>query len=213
MKNIQKARELIKERKDGYTCQGTLYDRFHHNDPRFRLKEYMRVESDGILRAQEGFMLAEDVKITMDDLVAPGTDYVITAYSTKTGREENVVIDANSIYAILDRKLKSTAVWKNYHFIDTDTGEEKTGLYLETLAEYHMQAKELLGDKDQHGMKLNGLIILLNGMEPGKGTVTLHDYVLNQTDLFAKFGGELLLQPVYKNDQALYDSSVMQRAA
>ena len=63
-------------------------------------------------------------------------------------------------------------------------------LYLETIAQYHREAKKLLGDKDQHGMRLNGIIILINGEEPGQGKTSLFDYRINPGDV---------IEIVYKN--------------
>ncbi|MEE9525947.1 MAG: hypothetical protein V3V78_05065 [Candidatus Woesearchaeota archaeon] len=184
--NIKKARGYINQRKNSYACGGAMHAAFHHDDLNFTLKDYIR---NGEL--QEGFKLAESVKVTDDNQGI----YTLRAISTKNGEIEDIEVDKNSVYAQLDMALDSTIVWKNFYYIDTDTGEERSGLYLETLAEYHLEAKKLLGDEDEHGMKLNGIIVLINGIEPGQGTISLHDYKVKEGDI---------LEIVYKNDAARY---------
>ena len=204
IKNIKKAREYIKKRKDGYVCSGSLRGKFHHNDPRFKLKDYVR---NG--KVQEGFKLAErlTVRFKENDMKEEN----IEAYNTKTSETVIYKQAGDTLFAYLNRHLSGTIVWKDFTFIDTETGDERSGvywdqkykemkscLYLQTIAEYHNEANESLGDKDEHGMKLNGIIILINGKESKSGTGTLWNYKLKQGDV---------IEIVYKNDAARYDSS------
>jgi hypothetical protein len=201
IRNIQKAREYIKQRRDGYACGGRMRHLFHHSNPSFRLKDYVR---NG--EAQEGFKLAEaiEVRFTEEDMKS----YTIRAFNTKTGQIVEYHVEGDSLYAYLDRHLRGTMIWKDFSFIDTDNGKERSGvytdektgeikacLYLETIAEYHLEAKRLLGDRDNYGMKLNGIIILVNGVEPGNGTTSLFNYRLKKGDI---------VEIIYKNDQARY---------
>ena len=112
-----------------------------------------------------------------------------------------VTLKKNSAYAQLDIGLREqgyTPIWKMMSYIDVNTGEKRSGLYLESVAETHLESKELLGDKDEYGMDLSGIILLVNGEEPGKGEVSMHDYDV-------KFGDNL--DVVIKNDSARYDPS------
>jgi len=203
--HIKKAREYIRQRKDGYTCGGTRYSRFHHNDPGFKLQYYIR---NG--EVQRGFKLAERIEVS-EETLRRGTTHKVRAFNTKTGEIVEYGLDRDTVYAQLDILTRGTIIWKDFSYIDTETGQERSGmfidektgeekacLYLETIAEYHAEAKKFLGDKDEHGMKLNGIIILINGVEPGKGTTSLHNYKLRSGDI---------IEIVYKNDAARYDSS------
>ncbi len=200
IENIIRARKYIKERKSGNVCGGSLRDLFHHDDPRYKLQDYVR---NG--EVQKGFKLAERLIVgdSFEDMET------IEAYNTKTGEKVSYRLAGNTLYAYLNRHMKGTIIWKDFSFIDTDTGEERTGtywdqnanemkscLYLETIAEYHVEAKETLGDKDEHGMKLNGIIILINGKEPGEGTTSLFNYKIKSGDV---------IEVVYKNDDARYE--------
>ncbi|MEA2037622.1 MAG: hypothetical protein U9O94_08990 [Nanoarchaeota archaeon] len=206
IKNIQKARKYIKERENGYSCKGDLYDIFHHVDftpeqeEKFKLKDYIR---DG--EVQKGFKLAE--KLIVEEI--DEGKHTIEAMNTNTGEVVEYNLRNNTLYAYLDKNVEGSIVWKDFQFIDTETGRERQGvywdekydelkscLYLETIAEYHTEAKKLLGDKDKHGMKLNGIIVLINGEEPKNGTGSLWDYELHKGDT---------IEIVYKNDLARYD--------
>ncbi len=184
-RHFKKALEYAKERSNSYPCNGELKSRFHHNSKSFRLRDYIR---NGV--KLNGFKLAESI-------VADGKkgSYRIRAYNTKAGAYDDLIIPKDSVYAVIDRKLKGTAIWKLYSFIDTETGREMQGLYLETIAEYHLEAKKLLGDKDKNGVKYSGLIILVNGKEPEKGRAALDSYRVKE-------GAKIEL--VYKTDRARY---------
>lgn len=201
---IKKAREYIKKRTNKYSCTGSLKNLFHHNDPNFKLKDYIR---NG--KVQEGFKLAEKVVAEVNE--EDKQTYNIKATNTNTGKTVNYSVEGDSLYAYLDKNLKSKIIWKDFSFIDTETGKERSGiywdekykemkscLYLETIAQYHVEANKLLGNKDQFGMKLNGIIILINGEEPGKGTKSLFDHKVRSGDV---------IEVVYKNDAAIYKSN------
>ena len=140
-----------------------------------------------------------------------GEQRTIRAYNTKTGEDVFYNRGIDTVYGYIDKFTRGKIIWKDFSFIDTDTGKERSGvywdenakemkgcLYLETIAQYHREAKKLLGDKDQHGMRLNGIIILINGEEPGQGKTSLFDYRINPGDV---------IEIVYKNDAARYNSS------
>ncbi|MFH1294363.1 MAG: hypothetical protein ABIH90_00285, partial [Candidatus Aenigmatarchaeota archaeon] len=142
----------------------------------------------------DGFKLATSIT------VEPVSDqpYMIDAFNTKTGQTHKFSLNGNSAYAHLDRGLAAkglTPAWENYFYIDTETGDERSGLYLKTILETDNEAKTLLGDKDKHGMELSGIIVLINGHEPGGGTTPLHNYSVLQGDS---------IDVVYKNDSAFY---------
>lgn len=193
---ISKARELIKER-DNEKIISTLYSNNYkshnknhngnYNNKKFQLKDYIR---NG--EVQEGFKLAEQFLVNDTQ----EKDYNIKAFNTKTKQYEEVNVSHNSVYAQLDMMTNSNVEWKNYHYIDTDTGEERIGIYAEDLKEFKDEAKKVLGNKDEYGMRLNGMIVLINGIEPGEGTISLHDYKVRKGDK---------IEIVYKNDNARYE--------
>ena len=201
IKNIQEARDYIKQREIKNPCDGVLYDRFHHvgftdeQKEQYKLKNYIR---DG--EVQDGFKLVTTITAG-DDLEG---DYGIEAIwndDERGGDLDLVTLKKNSAYAQLDIGLREqgyTPIWKMMSYIDVNTGEKRSGLYLESVAETHLESKELLGDKDEYGMDLSGIILLVNGEEPGKGEVSMHDYDV-------KFGDNL--DVVIKNDSARYDPS------
>jgi len=202
IKNIQRAREFIKQRESGYSCSGSLYSLFHHvnfseeQEEKYRLSDYVR---DG--EAQEGFKLAATV-IAGDELEDNYDVGATWVDDQKGGQSEKITLKKSSAYAQLDIGLRQqgyTPVWKIMSYIDTDTGEKRSGLYLETIAELHIEAKELLGDKDDYGMNLMGIITLINGIEPGNGTVSMEDYDIKAGDN---------LDVVFKNDSARYNDEI-----
>lgn len=201
IKNVQKAREYTKKREKGHSCNGVLHNLFYHisftteQEKKYKLRDYVR---DG--EVQEGFKLATTI-IVGDDIKG---DYDIESIWTddeRGGQSEKVTLKKNSAYAQLDislRKQGYTPIWKMMSYIDTDTGEKRSGLYLETIAEFHVEAKELLGDKDEYGMKLMGIILLINGQEPGQGTISMHNYPIKLSDR---------IDVVFKNDSVRYNNN------
>ncbi len=201
IKNIQKAREYIKKREHGYSCGGALYNLFHHigltpeQEEKYKLIDYIR---DG--EVQEGFKLATTV-IAKEELEDNYNLEAVWIDDEKGGQSEKITLKKSSAYAQLDISLKEqgyTPIWKIMSYIDTDTGEKRSGLYLKTIAELHLEAKELLGDKDEYGMKLMGVILLINGQEPGQGIISMHNYPTKLSDR---------IDVVFKNDSARYNDS------
>ncbi|MBU0627594.1 MAG: hypothetical protein KKC75_00250 [Nanoarchaeota archaeon] len=199
IKNIQKAREYIKKREIGYSCSGALHSLFHHTgftpekERKYKLRDYIR---DG--KVQKGFKLATTTTVSEDVKGSYGIE-ARWEDDQKRGQSEKVMLKRSSAYAQLDMDIKKqgyTPVWKIMSYIDTETGQKRSGLYLETIAELHVEAKRLLGDKDKYGMKLMGVILLVNGEEPGNGTVSMHDYDVKPGDR---------IEAVVKNDSARYD--------
>lgn len=160
-----------------------------HGPATVSLEDYIR---DGTV--MDGFKLAASIT------VGSGLDglYNIEAFNTKTGSVDTFELDAGSAYAQLDQGLRDlglTSHWENFFYIDTDTGEEKSGLYLKTIKETDREAKSLLGGKDDYGTELSGLIVLINGSEPGNGTTPLHNHPVSAGDV---------IELVYKNDSGFY---------
>lgn len=188
---IKKAREYLKTKNDSYDAKTV---------------SWMKDSTKKLTALEEpGFYLAEEVKVE----VSISDRYMISAENVKTGKIEGVKVKSNSVYAVLDRHLKENGlhgVFRVDSYIDTDTGKERQGLYLKTIAEYHLEAEKLLGGKDKYGMDLNGIIVLVNGKEPGQGTEALDPFQVKRGDV---------LSVVYKNDAAMYkaDGPSMKKAA
>lgn len=201
IKNIQKARDYIRQREIKKPCGRAFYDRFHHvgfteeQKEKYKLKDYIRNAE-----IQEVFKLA--AAITAGDDIE-GEYYIgaIWEDDIRGGELDRVKLRKNSAYAQVDISLREqgyTPLWKIMSYIDTDTGEKRSGLYLETIAELHLESKGLFGDKDEYGTSLMGLILLVNGEEPGKGTLSMHDYDVKSGDK---------IEVLFKNDLARYDEN------
>ena len=87
-----------------------------------------------------------------------------------------VYIPANTVYAHIDRQLQATHSWKFSSFIHTDTNKRMQALYLDDIK---------LPRKKQVVMKgfTRGIIIMINGSEPGQGTIPLHNYAVRSGDM------------------------------
>ena len=125
--------------------------------------------------------------------------------ATKKGGKGYHKLDKASVNAQIDmalRKLGYTPIWKMQGYIDTDTGEERTGLILDAVAEVHSEAKKSFTGKDEYGMKRMGYITLVNGTEPGKGTISLDTSKAKKGDK---------VEVLIKEDEAIY--SPLEKAA
>ncbi len=206
IRNIQKARDYITQREKKNPCGGALYNCFHHvgfteeQKEKYKLRDYVMNE-----KIEEGF------KVVTTITVGKGIegDYYIEAVwedDVKSGEPGKATLKRNSAYAQLDIGLKEqgyTPVWKMMSYIDTDTGEKRSGLYLETIAETHLEAKDSLGDKDEYGMKLMGVILMINDAEPGRGTLSMENYAVKAGDR---------IKPVFKNDNGVYGNNIDKEA-
>ena len=134
-------------------------------------------------RLQKGFKIAET--ITIADV--KNGNHTITAINAQTGRIEKIKVPSNSAYAQIDKQVSGT-IWKNTVYIDMKTKNKITGVYLEELKEYGKEATKIFGKK-------SGIIILINGKEPGKGTIPLHNYAVKKGDV---------IEIVYKKAGARY---------
>ncbi|MEK6849638.1 MAG: hypothetical protein AABY01_03655 [Nanoarchaeota archaeon] len=87
-----------------------------------------------------------------------------------------VYIPANTVYAHIDRQLKAKHSWKFSPFIDLDTNRRIHALYLDDIK---------LPRKKQFVMKgfTRGIIIMINGSEPGQCTIPLHNYSVKEGDM------------------------------
>ena len=198
--NIQEAREYLKERESGnYACGGSLKAKFHHTDfteqqkTYYQLKDYIR---NG--EVQNGFKLSSTI-IVGYNLEGEITIDAVKKTKHEKGEKTTVTLKKNTALAQMYIGLTEqgyTPLMVVQGFIDTDTGKEVVAPYIEAIAEQHLEAKNLLGDKDQYGMKLMGLISLINGSEPGRGTIPLHTHEVRPGDV---------IENVYKNDAARYE--------
>ncbi len=122
--------------------------------------------------------------------VDKGTDrtQLLAAFDASIGVETEVLVPGRSVYAHINRQLKTNPIWKIALFIDTDTQERKRALHLEDIKEHKVQARNLLGKTT------SGIIILINGEEPGKGTTPLHNHLVKEGDI---------VEIVYKSDKII----------
>ncbi len=140
------------------------------------LKDYKK---DG--KVLEGFKLAE--RIIVKDIKK--SKHIIKS-SGKGSRDINIGLDSDSVYAQIDLLLKAKPIWKLLEYKNTDTEKIRTELFLENIKEYKKEADSL---------NLKGILIFINGIEPGKGTISLEDYKVKKGDI---------IEIVYKNEKARY---------
>ena len=119
-------------------------------------------------KAAEGYAHLERVVVTESSQET----YLLRVFNEDTGFHELHEIDGNSVYAHIDRQLGSsrTLVWKKQSYIDMDTGEIRSGIYLEMIAEYKNALETAFGGKED---SLKCIIITVNGKEPGNGSIAL----------------------------------------
>ncbi|MBI4151143.1 hypothetical protein HY492_03385 [Candidatus Woesearchaeota archaeon] len=111
---------------------------------------------------------------------------LLPAFDTSIGVATDVLVPGRSVYAHIHRQLKTTPIWKISRFIDTETKEHKRALHLEDIKEHKERAHHLLGK--------GGIIILINGEEPGNGTTPLHNFFVQKGDV---------VEIVYKSDRII----------
>ena len=179
----QKAIEFAFQRKK-YACGGELAERFHLDDPRYRLAEYVRNGEtlDGFLKVASFRAINKEGKTKVN---------IYDAEKNESKPTEEL-FDNNTVIAQIDMYLKSigaTPVWERQYFINTETGKRESGLILTAVAEYHLEAKRRLGEKDK------GLLIFLDGYEPGKGSIPVDKIMTNNNPYIAV---------VYKKDGCMY---------
>jgi hypothetical protein len=197
IKNIQEAREYMKQRdKGGYKCGGALYERFHHVNFTDEQKEYFKLK-DFIWNGEvlDGFKTVNEYTVT--DIEGEITIGAIERTKDRQG-ETKITLNKNTMLAQMYMGLVEqgyTPIMVVQGFIDVDTGKEIVSPYIEAVAEVHGEAKSTLGDRDQYGVKNMGLISFRNGYEPGKGTEPLHEVIVDKGDH---------IRNAYKTDPARY---------
>ncbi|MCK5282499.1 MAG: hypothetical protein KAK00_03755 [Nanoarchaeota archaeon] len=184
IRDIRESREIIRQRKEGD------YSNLVHKEG-VMLRDYIR---NGEI--QEGFKLVDRFMVSDVDTM----DYIINAYDSKEGKMVDVNVRSDSVNAVIDRMAKGTVLWESQEFVFE--GKKIRGEYISDILEVMPQARKELGDKDEYGMRLSGIIILINGKEPGRGTIPLHDYIVKPGDL---------IEIIYKNDAARYDEDLVLR--
>lgn len=138
-------------------------------------------------RLQKGFKIAETITIADVKADVKNGNHTLTAINAQTGSIEKIKVPSNSAYAQIDKQL-SGIIWKNIVYIDMKTKSKMTGVYLGELKACRKEATKIFGKK-------HGIIIFINGKEPGKGTIPLHNYVVKKGDV---------IEIVYKKAGARY---------
>lgn len=129
-----------------------------------------------------GFGLAEKIVVGS---IARGM-HTVKALDSKTKDIKEIVLKRDTVYAQMDILLKPRPTWKISHYFDTRKRAESSGLILERLEGFGNEAK-MLG--------MSGIIVLINGKEPGNGTVGLDNFTVKTGDV---------IEIVYKKENARY---------
>ena len=179
----QKAIELASQRKK-YACSGELAERFHLDDPRYRLSEYVRNGEtlDGFLKVASFRAVNKEGKTRINVYDSEKNE----SKPTEELFDNNTVIAQIAMYL---RSIGATPVLERQYFINTETGKKESGLILTAVAEYHLEAKRRLGEKDK------GILIFLDGYEPGKGSIPIDKIITNKN---------LYIDIVYKKNGCMY---------
>ena len=106
-----------------------------------------------------------DAKGTADTLVILAQD--------SEGFQVKVPVPGQSAYAHITRQLTHKPVWELSRFLD-ESRALREGLYIKMLKEEQL----IVGQR-----QAQGIIILINGKEPGEGTIPLHDYPVKPGDV------------------------------
>lgn len=124
------------------------------------------------------------------------SDLAVYAKDSQTGEYEKVTRKAGTFYAVLDAMLREAGLTPEYEmmtYTDSETGRQEKGFILSGVKEHDRTASRMLHAPAQ---KI-GLLGFINGEEPGKGTVSLDDYLMKPGD---RVSVAYVFQGLYKGD-------------